>query len=70
MQKTLEGRIKHKFDTDANWTSNNPTLLKGEIILVDTADGLRIKIGDGATAYTSVPFLNFGFAADETDMKS
>lgn len=57
MTKTIQSRIKHKRDTSANWTTKNPVLLDGEIILVDTADGeLREKIGDGSKTYTQLPF--------------
>ena len=50
-------RIKHKRDTSSNWTQNNPVILNGEIILVDTAEGeLRAKIGDGVKTYTQLPF--------------
>ena len=55
--KEFQARVKHKRDTSANWTSNNPVLLDGEIILVDTAEGeLRAKIGDGIKTYTQLPF--------------
>ena len=57
--KEILTRIKHKRDTSLNWTINNPVLLNGEIILVDTAEGkgeLRAKIGDGIKTYTQLPF--------------
>lgn len=57
--KEILTRIKHKRDTSLNWTINNPVLLDGEIILVDTAEGkgeLRAKIGDGIKTYTQLPF--------------
>ena len=59
MEKNFSTRIKHKRDTSANWTSKNPVILYGEIILVDTADGeLRAKIGDGTKTYTQLPFTD------------
>ena len=55
--KTIKARIKCRRDTSANWTQNNPVLLYGEIILVDTSTGeLRAKIGDGVKTYTQLPF--------------
>ena len=57
--KEILTRIKHKRDTSLNWTINNPVLLNGEIILVDTTEGkgeLRAKIGDGIKTYTQLPF--------------
>ena len=54
---TFNARIKNKRDTAANWEQRNPTLLNGEIILVDTNAGqLRSKIGDGVKTYTQLPF--------------
>lgn len=56
-QKTINARAKNKRDTSANWTANDPVLLDGEIIIVDTADGeVREKIGDGIKTYTQLPF--------------
>lgn len=50
-------RIKFKRDTSANWTSSNPVILDGEIIIVDTANGgVRMKVGDGKKTYSQLPF--------------
>lgn len=83
MTKTINSRVKHKKDTQSNWQAKNPVLLNGEIVLVECTDGIRMKIGDGATNYSSLPFadeilrtyvqetlatLNFGFASTEADM--
>lgn len=55
--KIFNTRIKNKRDTEANWTSKNPVLLNGEIIVVDTASGeTRFKVGDGAKKYSQLPF--------------
>lgn len=55
--KTLASRIKMKRDTSANWNTNNPILLNGEIIIVDTEAGeTRYKIGDGTRTYSQLPF--------------
>lgn len=55
--KTLTSRIKMKRDTSANWNTNNPILLNGEIIIVDTEAGeTRYKIGDGVKTYSQLPF--------------
>ena len=57
MAREFLSRIQNKRDTSANWTKNNPIVLNGEIILVDTAEGeLRAKIGDGTKTYTQLPF--------------
>jgi len=66
--KEFNTRIKHKRDTDTNWTTNNPVLLDGEIIIVDTIAGTaRTKIGDGMQTYTQLPF-DCDFA--ETDLSN
>lgn len=55
----FNARIKLKRDTAVNWTVNNPVLLNGEIILVDTDNGqLRAKIGDGSKTYNQLPFTD------------
>lgn len=51
------GDYQEKRDTSANWTSNNPTLLAG-VLGYDTTSK-RWKLGDGSTAWNSLPFLNF-----------
>ena len=57
MATEFNTRIKFKRDTSSNWTSENPILLNGEIILVDTDSGeLRAKVGDGVKSYTQLPF--------------
>lgn len=55
--KEFDARIQLKRDTSANWTANNPVILNGEIIIVDTANGeVRTKTGDGTKTYTQLPF--------------
>ena len=50
-------RIQNKRDTAANWETNNPILLNGELIIVYTNAGdIRFKIGDGTKTYTQLPF--------------
>lgn len=44
-------------DTAANWTSSNPTLPAGVVGIV--TDTRRFKVGDGATAWTSLPYAGF-----------
>ena len=53
----INGRIKQKRDTAANWEAKNPVILNGEIVFVDTSAGeLRAKIGDGVKKYSQLPF--------------
>lgn len=56
-EKNINAKIKWRRDTSSNWTSANPVILNGEIIIVDTAEGeTRFKIGDGVKTYTQLPF--------------
>ena len=55
--KEIKTRIQNKRDTSANWTSKDPVLLNGELIIVDTVSGeTRFKIGDGTKKYSQLPF--------------
>lgn len=64
MSDKIDARVKHKRDTSANFTSANPVLLNGEIIIVDTDSGeVRTKTGDGVKRYLELPF-------DDERMKS
>lgn len=59
----LNTRIQQKKDTDANWASNNPVLLKNELIIVEMETGeCRFKIGDGTSPYTTLPFITSSFS--------
>lgn len=59
MVKTVNTRIQTKRDSFSNWEVNNPVLLDGEEILVDTTNGeIRRKIGDGTTSYNDLPFAD------------
>ncbi len=70
--KKLQTRIKLKYDTLANWTSNNPVLLKGEVAFVEVPTGsteatqppaIMFKVGDGSKAFKSLSWGS-GKAAD------
>ena len=47
-------RIQQRRDTAANWTSVNPVLAEGEIGLELDTD--QLKVGDGSTAWSSLPY--------------
>lgn len=58
-EKQFKSCIQHRRDTSSKWTTENPILRNGELILVDTADGqLRFKVGDGNKTYTQLPFTD------------
>lgn len=53
-------RIRLRRDTAANWTTANPVLLEGEIA-IETGNPPRWKVGDGVTAWGTLPY---GFRGD------
>ena len=76
MAKTIQTRVQHKHETEANWLlATNFVPLAGEIIIYDPDpdnedpskrySGIRVKIGDGETPVNSLPF-----ALDETDLRN
>ena len=52
----IEGYIVPRTDTAANFTANDPTLVAGELAI--ESDTGRAKVGDGATAWTSLPYTS------------
>jgi len=46
--------MKQRYDTAANWTAQNPTLLAGEIGI--ESDTKKWKVGTGSTAWTSLVY--------------
>lgn len=53
--KTLNVRVKHRYDTEANWTSKNPVLLAGELAFSKDKNG-RYKVGDGTSKWADLPY--------------
>ncbi|KKL17479.1 hypothetical protein LCGC14_2485140, partial [marine sediment metagenome] len=49
-------QIQLRRDSAADWTSNNPTLASGEI--GEETDTGKFKIGDGATAWTALDYVD------------
>lgn len=58
--KTLNVRIQNKYDTEANWASKNPVLLKGEAAYSSDKNGLY-KIGDGTSKWSD---LKYGLSSE------
>lgn len=51
-------RVRNKRDTAERWHENNPVLLDGECVIEDNSDNhVRMKIGDGETAYCDLPYF-------------
>jgi hypothetical protein len=58
-------QIQLRRDTAANWTSTNPTLAAGEVGFESSTGA--IKLGDGSTAWTSLPYLRATEPANNAD---
>lgn len=50
----LNARIAHTSGTEAQWTTANPVLLKGEIGLVDGTSPAKFKVGDGVKKWSEL----------------
>lgn len=71
----LKTRIKLRYDTFTNWSTNNPLLLKGEIAVTSVpaaptkevnsvaAPQILFKVGDGTSKYNDLKWAS-GLAAD------
>lgn len=69
-EKILQTRVCLKYDTYANWTTNNPILKAGEVAVATIASGntqevnsvavpqVLLKVGDGTSAYNALPFVS------------
>ena len=70
-ENRLHGRIVNKHDVEANWLkATNFTPMLGEIIIYDvdeTHDLPRIKVGDGKTLVSSLPFTDEPITNEEID---
>lgn len=63
---TINVRIKDRSDTEANWTSKNPVLLKGERAIIDGTG--KYKIGDGKNTWSALPYYEAMTSADRTKL--
>lgn len=72
--KVFQTRIQLKYDTYENWITADPILKKGEMAIATIPEGnttsklqnlpnVVLKIGDGASKYSILPFVS-GLAAD------
>ena len=53
-------KLRSRYDTAANWASNNPVLLSGELGI--ESNTLKMKVGNGSTVWNSLPYLLNGDA--------
>ena len=55
-ENILNVKIKQRCDTEANWSSANPVLLKGEIAI--SSDKKMFKVGDGTSTWSALSYNN------------
>ena len=72
---TLTAKIQLRRDTSANWTSNNPILLAGEIaittdVLYSGTDQPRMKIGNGTDTWLNLDYIPVGGSGGGQDLQS
>lgn len=60
--KELNVKIKHRYDTASNWTTNNPVLLAGELGI--ERDTRKMKVGDGTTSWSSLKYITINDLSD------
>lgn len=58
---SINAKVKLRIDTEANWTSSNPTLLAGEVAISSDqlhagTDQPKFKIGNGSDAWSSLDY--------------
>lgn len=62
--QNFSARLISRNDTAANWSAQNPVLLKGEIgVEIDT---LGLKVGDGVSNWENLSYLQMGGASSST----
>ena len=58
--KELNVKVKHRYDTASNWTTNNPVLLAGELGI--ESDTKKIKVGDGVNTWASLDYASGSYS--------
>lgn len=57
MRRIQNVRIQLRRDSEQNWLNNNPVLLCGEVAVSFAENQTRLKIGDGVSMYSDLPFV-------------
>lgn len=52
--KELNVKVKHRYDTASNWTTNNPVLLAGELGI--ESDTRKMKVGNGTSTWSQLGY--------------
>lgn len=67
--KILDVKLREAYDTEANWTSNNPVLLKGQMAISSDKNGMY-KVGDGTSAWSALSYNKANTANSATTATS
>lgn len=61
-ERTIKTKIGLRRDTEENYNKVATTLkpLKGEICLVETSAGLKMKVGNGSDTFANLPYCALG----------
>ena len=54
----IKGKIKQRYGTLSNWTSDDIVLLKGERVAIDCSNQTRLKVRNGINAFIQMPFVD------------
>lgn len=54
-ENTINVKVKQRTDTESNWASKNPVLLKGEMAISSDKNN-KYKIGDGTSAWSVLSY--------------
>jgi hypothetical protein len=67
--KELNVKLKQRYDTASNWTTNNPVLLAGELGI--ESDTKKMKVGDGTTSWASLEYMvaESGISSEDLNLK-
>ena len=68
-ERVIKTQIGLRRDTEENYNKVKDTLipLKGEICLVDTSEGLKVKVGDGVNVFANLPYCALGENSYDAD---
>lgn len=53
---TIKTRLQHAFKTEEGWEELDPILLEGEYAISSDKTGDRVKIGDGSSKWSELPY--------------
>ena len=54
----IKGKIKQRYDTLSNWTSDDIVLLREERAVIDCGNQTKFKVGNGISAFMQMPFVD------------